>query len=103
MTCDEFTNFLEIPNQGFDMFSESLLLFEKYLGCHSGEYASILFQNDPNPSLVQNENVFLFTPQCQVIAKIIAHNIIPKSKEFDYARECTSLLIYIYCILSSLL
>jgi len=35
-----------------------------------------------------------------VIAKIIMHNIFPKSREFGRARGCTSLLIY--CILPSL-
>jgi len=79
MSCDEFANFLEIPNQEFDLFSESLRLFENYLEGHSREYASQLIHNDSNPSFIQNENVSLSTPQCQVIAKIIMHNIIPKS------------------------
>ena len=56
--------------------------------------------NDSSTALLSNDKVFLFTPQCQVIAKIIMHNIIPKSGEFDRARGCISLLIF--CVLESL-
>ena len=101
ISCQEPANFLNISNERFDLLIESLLLFEEYPEGHFKEYASQLIYNDLNSFLVSNENIFLFTFQCQVITKIIMHNILPKSGEFDRVRGGTSLLIY--CILQSFL
>jgi len=53
---------------------------------HTREYASKLIHNDFNPFLIKNENVNLFTPISQVIAKIIMHNIVSTPDEFNHAR-----------------
>ena len=63
---------------------------------YTRESASQLIHNDSNLVLVSNENIFLFTPQCQVIAKIIMHNIVPKSGELNRARGCIPLIFYIF-------
>lgn len=100
MSYDEFADFLGIPYEGYDVLNDSLSMFDHYPEGHSKEFASKLIHKDSNPALVQNKNVHLFTPQCQVIAKIIMHSIVPKAGEFDRARGCATLLIY--CILTSL-
>jgi len=75
-------------------FCDSLSAFVNFSKDHTREYASKLIHNDFNPFLIKNENVNLFTPISQVIAKIIMHNIVSTPDEFNHARWCTSLLIY---------
>jgi hypothetical protein len=47
-----------------------------------------------------NEDIFLYTLQAQIIAKVIFYNLVPKTGEFDRARGCVPILIY--CILKEI-
>ena len=63
------------------------------------EHASTLIHGENNLCLKANEDVVHFTPLCQVLPKIIMHNIVPKAGEFGKAKGCIPILMY--CILTS--
>ena len=62
MSCADLAKILEIDNEGLDIFSETLKTFDKFRGDHFRIIASTLIHDDPNPSLIVNDNVELFTP-----------------------------------------
>jgi len=63
------------------------------------EHASTLIHGDNNLGLKANEYVVRFTHLCQVLPKIIMHNIVPKAGEFGRAKGCIPILMY--CNLTS--
>lgn len=69
MSCDDLASFLDIKNQEFDIYNEFLSSFNLFSESHSHEYASRLIHKDPNHFFILNEDVTIFTPRSQVVAK----------------------------------
>ena len=86
MSCDDLAKFLDI----FVNLSLHLCTFPKITPESVLQISSTMILIP----LSENENVTLFAPLSQVIAKIIVYNIVPSPDECDHARGCTSLLIY---------
>jgi len=77
-----------------DIFEYNLLSFDQYLENESYVSASTLLYGNDIPALFENEEVRHFILISQILAKIVLHNILPKSGEFSHARGCAPLLIY---------
>ena len=60
-------------------------------------FASRLIHSNSNPCLILDDKVSLLTILCQILAKIIMLNILPKSGEHGKTRGCITLLTY--CIM----
>ena len=60
----------------------------------------MFIHNDGNLYLTLNDKVSLLTIPCQILAKIIMLNILPKSREYGKVRGCITFLIY--CIIIGL-
>jgi len=82
MSCTDLAEFLEIDNEGREIFSKTLDNFKDFPIDHTSLFASTLIHSDPNPSLIMNENVDLLTSIYQAIAKIIMYNIVPSPCQF---------------------
>ena len=55
MSCVELVECLEIDNEGFDIFYETLATYDKFSNDHTSLFASTLIHGDPNPSFILNE------------------------------------------------
>ena len=76
---------LEILFGGLDLIKITLENFS-YSDGQSIESTSTLIHGDDNPGLKTNENIVHFTPLCQILAKIIMYNIVPKPSELEKAK-----------------
>lgn len=94
MSSNDFALFLHMPNDGHRIFTDTLCTFTVPSGYSLKTYIQDLYID--GVADLYNEKVHLFTPQAQVIAKIIFQNLVPKDGEFDRARGCVSILIYCF-------
>jgi hypothetical protein len=94
MTVKEFASFLDIPATGLKILPYSLRSF-KFPEGHSIESLSECLHGMPVQDMY-NEDIHLYTLQAQILAKIIFHNLVPKSGEFNRARGCVPILIYCF-------
>jgi hypothetical protein len=94
MSFKEFATFIGTPATGLTIFADSLRSFEFPEG-HSIESLSECLHGTPVQD-VYNEDIHLYTLPAQILAKIIFHNLVPKTGEFDRARGCVPILIYCF-------
>jgi len=100
ISLGQFARILHLSTDGIDVYSYDLHDFPGYPEGESSLTASTLLHQDDNPDLVRNEIVSQYTLQSQVLAKIVFHNIVPKSGEFSHARGPVPLIIY--CLLKGI-
>jgi len=98
ISCEELAHVLEISFGGLDLTKTTLENFS-YSEGQSIESASALIHGDNNTCLKTNENVVHFTLLCQILAKIIIHNIMAIAGEFGKAIGCIT--SHMYCVLTS--
>jgi len=94
-----FARNFKLSCDGVEIFYFDLHNFE-YLDGESALTASYLLYDDDNLTLIMNEEVKRYTLHAQVLARIIFHNLLPKSVEYSHARGCATLLIY--CLLKGI-
>jgi hypothetical protein len=94
MSVKDFADFIGIPATGLKILPDSLRSFDFPEG-HSIESLSECLHGTPVQDMY-NEDIHLYTLPAQILAKIIFHNLVPKTGEFDRARGCVPILIYCF-------
>jgi len=84
ISLEHFTKTFKLFCDGVEIFYSDPQDFE-FPDSESALTASCLLHDDDNPTLVRNDRVKCYTLRAQVLAKIIFHNLLPKTGEYSHA------------------
>ena len=96
LSLERFARIFKLSCVGVEIFHLDLHDFEYPYG-KTALTASHLLHDDDNSSLVRNEEVKRYTLLAQVLAKIVFHNLLPKSREYSHARGCVPFSFIAFC------
>ena len=95
ISLERIARIFKLSCVGVEVFHMDLHDFENPDG-ENALTASHLLHDDDNTSLMRNKEVKHYTLPAQVLAKIIFHNLLPKSGEYSHARGCAPLSFIAY-------
>ena len=87
ISLERFARIFKLSYDGIEIFYSELHNFE-YLDDESALTASRLLHDDDNLRFVRNKEVNRYTLPTQAPAKIIFHDLLPKSGEYRHAHGC---------------